>query len=251
VVLKNRPIWMSDFLADTIATSVRPDVARSPLDHKLLVEAVDALQSNPWIKTVNQVRRAYDRAPGDTIEVDCEYRAPVALVKHDGLFTFVDEAGTILPDRFTADQLSRLIYGSQGKTEIRIIDGVKQRPTSAGQHWPGDDLTAGLELVRLLAHQPFADEILKVDVSNYHGRQDPAAAHIVLVTKYLTEIRWGRNPSATDKFVEAAPEVKLAHMAEIFRQFKQIDAHQPWLDLRFDHVIYPMRDSVSAHVDQN
>src|ERR1041385_5927478 len=111
-------------------------------------------------------------------------------------------------------------------------------------HWQGDDLAAGLELVRLLAHQPFADEILKVDVSNYHGRKDPAASHIVLVTKYLTEIRWGRNPGATDAFVEAKPEVKLAHMAEIYQHFKQIDAHQQWLDLRFDHVIYPMRDSV-------
>src|SRR5690242_14863664 len=63
VVLKNRPVWMSDFLADTIATSVRPDVNHSPLDHQLLVDAVTELNANAWIRHVNQVRRIYGRAP--------------------------------------------------------------------------------------------------------------------------------------------------------------------------------------------
>src|SRR5262249_51545767 len=102
VVLKNRPAWMSDFLADSIATSVRPDIARSPLDHQLLVDAVDALKTNAWIKNIRQIRRAYTNAPGDTIEVDCDYHEPVAIVKANGFFTFVDDGGVVLPERFTA-----------------------------------------------------------------------------------------------------------------------------------------------------
>src|SRR5205823_4107630 len=75
VILKNRPVWMSDFLADTIAMSVRPDTAKSPMDQQVLVDAAQALNANPWIRKVNQLRRVYAHAPGDTIEVDCEYRA--------------------------------------------------------------------------------------------------------------------------------------------------------------------------------
>ena len=42
----------------------------------------------------------------------------------------------------------------------------------AGVRWPGEDLVAGLEMVKLLFSQTWAEEIVRVDVSNYAGRVD-------------------------------------------------------------------------------
>src|SRR6185436_16239276 len=74
VVLKNRPPWMTDFLAEQIIRSARPAGTRSAFDQKLLVETATLLKANPWIHEVRQVRRVYGQKPGDTIEIDCAYR---------------------------------------------------------------------------------------------------------------------------------------------------------------------------------
>src|SRR3954464_8792991 len=46
VVLKNRPVWMSDFLAEQIVRSARPIGAHSSFDHQLLVDVTRKLESN-------------------------------------------------------------------------------------------------------------------------------------------------------------------------------------------------------------
>src|SRR5256885_2373074 len=50
VVLKNRPVWMTDFLADQIIEMVQPPAARSTLDQQMLVAVCEILKTNPWIK---------------------------------------------------------------------------------------------------------------------------------------------------------------------------------------------------------
>src|SRR5215204_3819958 len=84
MVLKNRPAWMSEALAEQITKSARPRAARSALDHELVAEVGRALEHNAWIKSVKQVKRAYGKSAGDTVEVDCEFRAPIALVASRG-----------------------------------------------------------------------------------------------------------------------------------------------------------------------
>src|SRR5438067_11702701 len=74
VLLKNRPVWMSDFLAEQIAKTARPDGTHSAFDHELLVDTAALLKANPWIRDVWQGRRSYGAKPGDTLEADCRYR---------------------------------------------------------------------------------------------------------------------------------------------------------------------------------
>ena len=116
VLLKNRPVWMSDFLAEQIAKTARPDGTHSAFDHQLLVDTVALLKANPWIRNVRQVRRAYGAKPGDTLEVDCDYRAPVALVQYNrDSFWLVDGEGVKLPAQFDLSQLNRVVRGADGK----------------------------------------------------------------------------------------------------------------------------------------
>ncbi len=239
VMLVNRPVWMSDLLATRIARAAEPVGAHSAFDHRMLVDAVDALRRNPWVKDVRQVRRAFDRAPGDTLEVDCAWRAPVALIKWGDYYWLVDGDGVKLPEQFPAQQVPNVVIGQDQRINIRIIEGVACPPVEAGQRWPGEDLAAGLDLVKLLYGKPYAEEIGKVDVSNFAGRKDAREAQLALVTKYGTRVKWGRPVNAKDFFVEVPPLRKLEYIEQVKRQFGRCDGGRPWIDIRFDKITYP------------
>src|SRR3954470_23289391 len=69
LVLKNRPAWMSEALADQIIRSVRPKTAKSALDHQLVAQIGQTLEHNAWVKQVKQVKRVYGKSAGDTVEL--------------------------------------------------------------------------------------------------------------------------------------------------------------------------------------
>lgn len=249
VVLKNRPTWMSDALAIQIISSIRPIGTHSAFDRQLLIDTASILRNNPWIKEVRQVRRAYGQRPADTLEIDCDFRAPIALVHWKDYYWLVDGDGVKLPEQFTAQQLPSIVIGQDRKLNIRIIEGVSQPPVESGQPWKGDDLVAGLDMVKILYGRPYAEEILQVNVGNYGGRQDPKEAQITLQTKYDTEIRWGRPVNARDFFVEVPTTQKLKYLEEIYNQFHRVDGGRPWIDIRFDRITYPSGASSNAQAD--
>jgi hypothetical protein len=239
LVLANRPPWMSDFLADQIIRTAQPIGLRSAFDRQVLAEAAGSLKSNPWIRQITQVRRTFDEAPGDSVELDCVYRAPAALVKWGQSFWLVDDQAVELPEQYSQDQLPKIIFAADGKVNIRIIDGVSHPSVESGRTWPGEDLAGGLQVAELLAAQPYAEQIRQIDVSNFAGRRDRRAAQIVLVTQFGTQIRWGRPPGGRDGFAEIAPASKLAALQKVFDQTGRVDAGRPWIDIRFDRITHP------------
>jgi hypothetical protein len=250
VILANRPSWMSDFLADEIIKANQPVGLHSAFDKQLLIDTAKALASSPWVKHVNQVRRAYTNSPGDTLEIDCDFRTPAALVKWGQYFWLVDSQGVKLPEQYTAEQLPKILLGPDGKTNIRIIDGVSHVPCESGQVWLGDDLAGGLEMVRLLSGLDWADQIRTINVSNFNGRRDSGDAQIVLVTRFGTQLRWGRAPSSKDAFVEVATSQKLEAIEAIYQEKKRVDAGQPWIDVRFERVTCPgATENATAQID--
>jgi hypothetical protein len=243
VVLKNRPPWMSDALAIQIATSVKPAGLHSAFDKQLLIDTANILKTNPWVKQVNEVRRAYGLKPADTLEIDCDYRAPIALVHWKDFYWLVDGEGVKLPEQFTTAQLPSIISGADQRLNIRVIEGVSQPPVESGKIWPGDDLVAGLDLVKILYGQNYADEIEKVDVTNFSGRVDAKEAQISLVTKFDTRIQWGRPINSKDAFVEVSPARKLQSLQQIYSQYHRVDGGRSWIDIRFDRITYPSGDA--------
>lgn len=251
VVLKNRPAWMTDFLATQIAQSARPRGAHSALDHDILRNMVDKLQTNPWVRQVRQVRRVFGQRPGDTLEIDCEYRTPVALVAWGLDYYLVDGDAVLLPEKFSPKDLPRVMFTGEGtrrQTNIRVVEAVKsQRPVEPGQKWAGADLAAGLGLARLLCGQSCAEEITRINVENFAGRKDNTAPQLVLKTLYNTEIRWGE-PVDAAFHVELAPQQKLKRLAAVREQYGRVDAKHSWLDIRFDRITCPVGESGSAEV---
>jgi hypothetical protein len=248
VVIKDRPVWMSDVLAEQIVRLAKPAGARSVYDHQLLREVSLALESNPWVKQVNAVRRLYAERPGDTIEIDAEFRAPLAMVKWGDYYWLIDGDAYKLPEQFRQEQVLKIVRGTDGRTNIRVIEGVLRPPPQVAEKWLGADLAAGLEMVKLLYGKRYADEIISVDVSNFDGRRDAREAHIVLGTHRGTQIRWGRVPSAKDAFVEVPAAKKLEYLQQVWEQYQRVDAAQPWIDIRFDRITYPAAQSME-HAD--
>jgi hypothetical protein len=246
VVLKNRPPWMSDALAIQIINSVRPWGAHSAFERQLLIDTTAVLQKSAWIKQVNQVRRAYGRQPGDTLEIDCEYRAPIALVHWKDYFWLVDGEAVKLPEQFTAEQLPAIVVGPNGHLNIRIIEGVGEPPVESGQKWTGEDLNAALDMAKVLYGQTYADEIVKVNVANFAGRVNPRDAQITLVTRYDTEIRWGQPVNAKDFFIEIPPSRKLELLGQVFAEYHRVDGGRPSIDIRVDKITYPRADAPAA-----
>ncbi len=239
IVFKDRPAWMSDVLFAQIASTIAPDKARSAFDHDLLVETVAKLRGNPWIASVREVRRGFTKTAGDTLEINADFRTPAALVRWGEYYSLVDGKSVKLPEQYPRNMATRIVHGIDGRVNIRVIEGVFNPPPEPGKQWRGEDLQAGLQMVKLLFDEPFAQDVLKVNVENVNRRISAKDPQIVLKTRYGTEVRWGRPLSATDFFMEVSPEQKLASLRQIFAQYGRIDAKQPWLDLRFDKITYP------------
>lgn len=237
VVMKDQPPWMSDALAEQILSSIRPVTPAKTDDYQLLVDRAALLASNPWVKKVRSVRRVYENQPGDLIEIDCDYRAPVALVHWQDKYWYIDTEGVQLPDPLTPEQVSRLIQ--PGKPMFRIIEGVAQPPSGPGRVWQGGDIQAGIEMVALLANVEEVNDIVKIDVSNYAGRISPNDSQINLVTRDRREIRWGQPPSSKAFFVEQRADRKLEFLKQAKRTTGRVDLNQPWIDLRFDSPTVP------------
>src|SRR3954468_13186857 len=169
VVLKERPAWMSDSLANKILRVAAPDVAHACFDHNLLVNTASLLRNHPdsapWVRTVRSVRRAYENSPGDLIEIDCDFRAPVALVRWELYYWLVDGDGVLLPEQYTQADLRKVMYDGD-HLSLRIIEGVATSPPESGQKWQGADLAAGIDMIKLLYGKPYADDVERINVTN-------------------------------------------------------------------------------------
>jgi hypothetical protein len=245
VVLKNRPVWMSDLLAEEIVRAAKPAGAHSAFDHQVLVDIDRILRASPWIRDVRQVRRVYQDQPGDTIEIDCDYRAPVALVEWGSYYWLVDGEGVKLPAQFTAGQLNHVVYGADHKMNIRVIRGVQSPPVNAGNKWGGDDLQAGLDMLKTLYGQSFAEEIVSVDVSNYDHRQSLRNAQLTLWTVRNTQIHWGTPINGRTEF-EIPTARKLENLKLIYAKCGRVDAVHEELDIRLDNPTFPSTDVVQT-----
>jgi hypothetical protein len=251
IVLKARPAWMSDFVAQQIATQVAPRGAHSAFDHQMLVEITRMLKNNPWIMNVRSVRRVYGNAPADTLELDCDFRTPAALVRTGNSFYLIDRNGVRLPEQYAAADVKQVVETPDGRVNILVIEGVaRPAPAHAGLKWTGDDLRAGLDMAALLldpANQPFTHEFRKISVENFNGRRDSREAQIVLTTCYGSQVRWGRPIKATDRFIEVDPGRKLDYMKQVYERFGRVDGNQPLgIDIRYDKVPYPSLDPRTA-----
>jgi hypothetical protein len=252
VVLANRPVWMGDFLADQLCGLARPPGGYSALNSQVLKTVKARLEgnvrANAYIKQIRELKLVYGNRPGDTLILDCEFRAPVALLHYQDRYYMVDGDGFYLPENYSADQVSKVVFGTDGRLNMRIVEGIKSGPPMPGAKWDGEDVVAAIDMVKVLGdarNRGYTEEIIKVDVSNFAKRQDEREAQIVLFTKQNTQIRWGMPVTSTDFLAEVPSGQKLERIKQLHSKTGRPDGGLSWVDLRKDLIEYP-RDEMQA-----
>lgn len=267
VELVDKPDWMTDRIEATIRLGLVPGSPRSTLDDDLLKETYAKLQRNAWVDEIQHVVRRRDEASGrDQLEIYCTWRQPTAIVRYDnseqtgdsyGIYHLVanTSAGPVLlPMSYSLDEIDRMMYGSERPTtNLKVITNVDTAPpNSAGSVWKGVALQAGIDVAELLMASPGTEDITGIDVHNVrYETSNTASARatrssvdyspVVLMTRYGCRIYWGRRPRASDYLVEASPQKKLEHIAQLHDYFggDQADPdrdYPEWADIRTDYV---------------
>jgi len=198
---------LHDSLAEILAR-------RSWLDTRTCREMSDRLENVGWVAKVNHVRRTSD----GRFEVSGQYRVPFAMVQHEAEFFLVDGRGVRLPGTYLYDP------------QWRLVQGKAAPPPLPGSQWEGDDLQAGLNVLRVLQSETFANQLTAVLVGNYDGRVDSKESHLELATDRAGgRIHWGSAPGR--ELAENSVEQKLAILRENYRRTGRADAGHPVIDI--------------------
>lgn len=192
----------------------------SPLDPAPLGELARDLTATGWFEKIERV----ERAAGGEVRVRGEWRVPTAWIRHNERDYLIAAGGEVLPTAWAVEE-----------TSLPRVISVKSPPPSTregrvalGEKWKGDDLRAGLMVLRLLGRYPFASQVRAVDVAGYSEKK-----RIELVTDRGTRVVWGAAPGDF-KPGEVSTQVKLERLSLLAsgREYSnRIDAGEERLEI--------------------
>lgn len=208
--------WQARLLDSARATvGLRPD----PMDPAVLTSLRESLNASGWFETTPIVRR--EGSSG--IVIDGQWRTPAAVVK------FASAPGAspqLLWLSTNAMPMPKVAEAGQARPRV-LENPASGPPTNAdgvvnfNAPWPGDDIAAGLELLALVARQPWANQVAGVDASEFTTKQS-----LTLTTIYATRVVWGGTPTKP-RYGDASTKEKLRHIATLFGDTKRIDGGHP------------------------
>ncbi len=198
-----------------------------------LAERVARRLEDPALAWIAKVHRVELR-PDGTVSVACEFREPIAWVRHNGACYLLSSDGVRLPGEYSPARVT--------DPGLTLLDGVLTEAPPAGYEWLGADVDAGLRVLREISARSFRHQVRRVLVDNVRGRRNPQRPQIELETDSPTaRIGWGRPPGEEDG-MEISAEQKLALLESMFRQSGRIDMNRPYVNI----TMWP--DRVAARV---
>ncbi len=200
-ILADAPPWMGQSIRWQLQQVVARAATNNPLDPRSLLATAASLKQIAWLERVRQIRRTFD----GRVLVHADYRRPVAAARSRHGFHLVDRHGVRLPGLY--------LRHAARKLGLPLIVGSAQPPPNVGKRWIGTDLAAAIALVRLLAPEPYMDQVEAIDVS---GRDPTGRVHLVLRTTHGL-IRWGLPPGRAYP-IEPEARKKLLLLAHVASQ---------------------------------
>lgn len=200
----------------------------SAYETRALRRVAEAMGESGWFRGTPRA----SRERGGRIVVRGRWRWPLAVVEHRGSSYVLAADGGVLPVRFVEDmpeEVRRVIRNPESGPAMRGDGRVDMR-----RPWPGQDVHAGLELIALLAREPFWPQVAGVDVGEFlaHDR-------LVILTDQGSRVVWGGEPG-TYHPGEPSDEDKLARLRHLYgsQQFgRRIDAGRDRLEIHGPKVL--------------
>jgi hypothetical protein len=233
VVLMDVPGWVGEQLKAQILAQAGTRTFR--LDENAAGLVAENLKSSAWLDHISTL------TTDKSIEVRATFRKPVAMIK-SGLSPFYVDANQVVLDYVPMPHLPIV--------EIKGLSLATQVPR-VGQVWRRDDLHAALMILDRLSRRdrmetmtkPLLAEIASIDVSNYNGTKNSSRPHIVFYTKDGTEIQWGAELGAWQKYLESTDEQKLAKLYGYYKEKGTLSGGVKYINLR------DPRDNIPLPVD--
>ena len=205
------PEWGSEELKQKIVSTAAGDSRDLSLSEAAAMRIGENIQTFAWLYDVKV------QIGNQAIVINAQYRKPVALIES--------------PDQqyLIASDLVVLDYVNISKLPIVEITGVPAHLLtwrSVGTKWDSEDVVAAVELLALLDRmdkevvpdRPLLAEIKSIDMSNFNGRRSKSQPHIILYAKDGTEIRWGAQKGAWQRYLEAKDEEKLTLLYNTYQE---------------------------------
>lgn len=217
--------WMGEHLREQIAAMVDAQLTGRALDARALADVGEMLAASGWFDGAPSVRRTGDASIG----VRGVWREPACVLRSGVRDYALDWEGRPFPIDYPA-----------GGSGMRVILGASSGvPLSGGvldvlNPWPGDDVSAALELLAPLLAEPFAPQVAGIDVSAYY-----TTGQLAIVTDRDTRVVWG---GRFGEFIpgEATTEQKLARLRSASGNpmlENRIDSGAARLDISGEHLI--------------
>lgn len=210
-----------------IESAIKIEPSDSAIWDPLCEEVYKRASTSPWIATIHRVGKQAD----NSILIDAKFRPPFTYVVKNTQAYLVDEAGVVVRGGETAAYLT-------DETLLRRlpVQDAKQLPARLGSQWQGEDLRAGLRLVRALSDAeqqhalPYRSLLRSVDVSAYSRKS--AGPLLIQTTDPELTIIWGKTPGE-EYATEATSAQKLAHLADLYAQYRGLPADKRYIELRY------------------
>ena len=222
--LVDAPLWVNDQLKEKIYVAARAGGEDLTLDN----DAASSVQQNietlfvwldePRVQTTN-----------DSIRISGRWRRPLGLIKLGLTRCYVD-AELVVLDFVPMPNLSIVrIQGLPLTTKL----------PSPGQLWQRGDVAAAVAILTRLDRmdklvtpdKPLLYEIDSIDVSNFDGRENSRAPHIVLYAKD-TEIKWGAELGTWQRHLESTDEQKIAKLYGYYKEYGSLLGGVKYINLR-------------------
>jgi hypothetical protein len=229
LVLLNVPEWVNAELRAKILAAASSDSFR--LDEQTAHLVAQKLKSVAWLDDV-QVQIDHD-----SVGVNARWRKPLALITRNFERFYID-AELVVLDYVDVPELP----------VVRIKGVFLSSIPQPGQKLQEEDLVAAIAVLTLLDRmdkdlvpdRPLLREIESIDVSNFKGRDNSSAPHIVLYAKDQTQIIWGAEIGAWARHLEAKDEEKLAKLYTYYEQNGTLMGGARYINLRDPQDKVPM-----------
>ncbi|MBN1816488.1 MAG: hypothetical protein JW828_03955 [Sedimentisphaerales bacterium] len=203
------------------------------------------LSALPWLYNV------YTQTAQESVRVRADWRKPMAVVRQGNdqvHLAWIEKEDPL----YDPDQRRVAVIGFvpvEGITLVEITGAAASIPRMQNGlgTWSAPEIVTTAEMLRTFGNMdsknfsqnPLLGQIQRIDVSNFGGRKDSKAAHVVLYATDGTEIRWGAAFGQAATYAEATEVEKVASLYGFYRKHGTLLGKVKYIDLRIAQIIPP------------